>query len=251
MIHSPEYYMQTEFLSQNQEKMDSYFGSFFELMRTGLVAGGSEFGLGISLFSLAVSIRAEKIIEIGRFKGFSTLASASALKFLDIGWQEPMQHKQRPDINYSEFEGHKQRKLFSIDPFPTIEAATLIEKAGLTQYVEFINLSSEQVNISTEVDLIFIDGDHSYEACKRDVFHYVLQNLRPGGYFILHDYFGWYDQQNQNNSPIKKVIDELIVEGAFQHLLIDTSYQSFVIFRKPNPQLEPGLRLLMARESPT
>ena len=251
MVHSPEYYMQTEFLGHNQEKMDSYFGAFFELMRTALVAGGSEFGLGMTLFSLAVSIKAEKIIEIGRFKGFSTLACASALRFLDIGWQEPVQHKQRPDINYHEFESSKQRKLFSIDPFPTIEAATLIEKADLTQYVEFINLSSEEVNIDTEADLILIDGDHSYEACKRDVFHYVLRNLRPGGYFILHDYFGWYDQQNQNKSPIKKVIDELIVEGIFQHLLIDTSYQSFVVFRNPNPQIDSGLRLLTERKWPT
>ena len=67
MVYSPEYYMQTEFLGQNQEKMDAYFGAFFELMRTALVAGGSEFGLGMTLFSLAVSIKAEKIIEIGRF----------------------------------------------------------------------------------------------------------------------------------------------------------------------------------------
>jgi hypothetical protein len=244
MVYSPEYYMQTEFLSQNQEKMDAYFGAFFELMRTALVAGGSEFGLGMTLFSLAVSIKAEKIIEIGRFKGFSTLASASALRFLDLGWQEPAQHKQRPDINYQELESLKQRKLFSIDPFPTIEATNLIEKANLTQYVEFINLSSAEVNLNEQADLIFIDGDHSYEACKRDVFHYVSQNLRPGGYFILHDYFGWYDEKNQNNSPIKKVIDELIVEGVFQHLLIDTSYQSFMVFRNPDPKIDPGLRLL-------
>jgi hypothetical protein len=56
-------------------------------------------------------------------------------------------------------------------------------------------------------------------------------NLRPGGYFILHDYFGWYDNERRNNSPVKKVIDELIDEGIFQHMLIDTGYQSFVVFR--------------------
>ncbi|WNC45336.1 hypothetical protein RHI63_01070 [Thermosynechococcus sp. GLH187] len=56
-------------------------------MRKALVAGGSELGLGMTLFSLAVSIRATRIIEIGRFKGFSTLCLASALRFIDIGWQ--------------------------------------------------------------------------------------------------------------------------------------------------------------------
>ncbi len=94
MSFSPEYFMVTESLHHNQEEMDSYFGDFFGLMRRALVAGGSELGLGMTLFSLAVSIRASRIIEIGRFKGFSTLCLASALRFIDVGWQEPQQHKQ-------------------------------------------------------------------------------------------------------------------------------------------------------------
>lgn len=238
MNYSPEQRMRTEFLPENSEPMDRYFGNFFELMRRSLVAGGSELGLGMTLFSLAVSIKAVKIIEIGRFKGFSTLCLASALKFLDIGWQEPLQHKQRPDIDYSNLEEPQKRLLVSIDPFPTEEATNLIQEAELTQYVEFVNHRSDAVNIQGEVDLIFIDGDHSYEGCKEDVFKYVAWNLRPGGYFILHDYFGWYDEQNRNNSPVKKVIDEIRAEKVFQNILIDTSYQSFVIFRNPNPQLD-------------
>jgi len=238
MNYSFEQQMQTEFLPKNQEEMAPYFGSFFKFMRRSLVAGGSELGLGMTLFSLAVSIKAVNIIEIGRFKGFSTLCLASALKFLDIGWQEPLQHKQRPDIDYENFEKTKERKLFSIDLFPTEEATNLIKEVELTQYVEFINQPSNEVNIQGEVDLIFIDGDHSYEGCKEDVFHYVPWNLRPGGYFILHDYFGWYDERRQNNSPVKKVIDEIISEGSFQHIMMDTGYQSFVVFRNPNPNID-------------
>ena len=237
MQYSTEQQMQTELLPKNLEETNPYFGSFFQLMRSSLAAGGSELGLGITLFSLAISIKAIKIIEIGRFKGFSTLAIASALKFLDIGWQEPLQHKQRPDINYPEFEQPKQRKLFSIDPFPTAEALALIQNANLTDYVEFINQYSAEVNLDEQADLIFIDGDHSYEGCKSDVFHFVIDNLKPGGYFILHDYFGWYDENNQNNSPVKQVIDEIIEEGMFQHILIDTGYPSFVVFRSPDPKI--------------
>lgn len=84
-----------------------------------------------------------------------------------------------------------------------------------------------------QADLIFIDGDHSYEGCKKDVERFVPEFLRPGGYFILHDYYGWYDQNGQNNSPIKRVVDELIIDGRYEHILIDTGYQSFVVFRKP------------------
>ena len=228
---------QTEFLPENHQEMDAYFGSFFGLLRRSLVAGGSEFGLAMTLFSLAVSIRATSIIEIGRFKGFSTLSLASALKFIDIGWQEPAQHKQRPDINYEQLETPQLRKLFSIDPFPTQEARDIINEAQLTQYVEFIDRPSESVQVQGKADLIFIDGDHSYQGCKRDVVQYT-QSLRPGGYFILHDYFGWYDRENQNNSPVKKVIDELIARNIYQHILIDTGYQGFVIFRKSNPAID-------------
>lgn len=37
------------------------------------------------------------------------------------------------------------------------------------------------------VDLVFIDGDHSYEGCKGDIDAWV-PNLKPGGYLLIHDY---------------------------------------------------------------
>jgi len=48
---------------------------------------------------------------------------------------------------------------------------------------------------------------------------------------VLHDYYGWYDGNGVNNSPIKKVIDEIPQDG-FQRILIDTGYPSFVIFHR-------------------
>ena len=235
---SSEQMMEEEHLPGNYEALDPYFGRFFSLMRMAIAPGGSEFGLGIGLFSLAVTINAAEIIEIGRFKGFSTLALASALKFLDIGWQEPHQHRQRPDIDYAEFERAKPRKLYSIDPYPIREAKDRIESAGVADYVEFINQPSGLIEMSGMVDLIFIDGDHSYQGCMSDVERFVPGNLRPGGYFILHDFFGWYDQHGTNHSPIKRVVDKLVTGGEYEHILMDTGYQSFVVFRRPVGRLE-------------
>jgi hypothetical protein len=97
-----------------------------------------------------------------------------------------------------------------------------------------IDERSDAVNVEGEADLIFIDGDHTYEGLVADIQRLVPTNLRPGGYFILHDYYGWYDAQKSNNSPIRQICDELIEEGVVtEHLLIDTGYASFVIFRKP------------------
>ena len=230
MIARHETSFTTEPLPKNLEPLDDYFGTFFQLMRQTLAAGGSELGLAMSLFSLAVSTRAASVLEIGRFKGLSTLALASALKFIDTGWQESAHHKQRPDIDYAAFEAPRQRRVISIDPVPTKEAADLIERAGLTDYVAFVNARSDAVKVQGQLDLLFIDGDHSYAGCARDVMHYV-PFVRPGGYFVLHDYYGWYDGNGVNNSPIKKVIDEIPHDG-FERILIDTGYPSFVIFRR-------------------
>ncbi len=227
----------TEPLPKNDQPISPYFGTMYGLMRRALVSGGSEFGLGVYLFGLAVSIQAHTIIEVGRFKGFSTLALASALRFLqEVGWDEPSQHKQRPDIDYSLFEQARQRTLISIDPAPTPEATSLIQEAGLSSYVEFLDTYSDNVQLDGEADLILIDGDHSYEGCRADVRRLIPKNLRDGGYFVLHDFFGWYDEQGENRSPIAQVCRELIREGTLQHVLIDTGYQSFMVFRRPDPQ---------------
>jgi len=210
-----------------------YFGEFLQTLKSELSNKGSELGLGMTLFSLLVSIRGEKAIEIGRFKGFSTLALASALRFCDWGWEEPPDHLQRShEVDYQKLHLPKLRKLYSIDTVPRPEAEELIEKNHLSRYVEYINGDSRTVKLDVVADLVFIDGDHSYEGCRSDVDRFVPQNLRPGGYFILHDYFGYYEG-TKNASPVKKVCDELVAEGVYQQLLIDTHYMSFMVFRKP------------------
>lgn len=56
-------------------------------------------------------------------------------------------------------------------------------------------------NFHGRLDLLFIDGDHSYEACKADVMAW-LNKLRPGGLIVLHD-FGWA-------VGVQKVVAEII-----------------------------------------
>ena len=63
---SDEQLMPAEALPGNQAPLDAYFGTFFQLLRETLSTGGSELGLAMSLFSLAVSIRATHVVEIGR-----------------------------------------------------------------------------------------------------------------------------------------------------------------------------------------
>jgi hypothetical protein len=213
------------------QETNNYFG-FLTQFGGYLCQNSSEIGLQVMLFALAVSIQAENIIEIGRFKGSSTLALASALLFLDTKMIDVNEHCQRKDIDYQRLNNYIERKLYTIDPSPQGEALDKIVNNELVKYVEFIDKKSQDANLNVIADLILIDGDHLYGSCLSDVVQYVNNNLKVGGYFILHDYYGWYNNNGENGSPIKQVCDQLEKLPMFESILIDTKYMSFMVFRK-------------------
>lgn len=217
-----------------QTPIDPYFGPFLGALRDNLVFEGSEFGTGMFLFSLAVATRARNILEIGRNRGFSTLAFAGALKFNEMGWEEQPSLKQRPDVDYDVLEAKSPGKLVSLDVVTFPEATSLIETQGLASYVDYVTMDSKRYVPKTMFDIIFIDGDHSYQGCLHDVQHFIPTFLRPGGYFILHDYFGWYEN-GINLSPIKAVIEKEC-QLKYGHMLLDTGYQSLMVFNNPAPR---------------
>lgn len=212
---------------------DPFFGDFLGALRDNLHIGGSEFGTLLTLFSLAVSTRSKYILEIGRNRGLSTLALAGAVRFIEMGWDEAESNKQRPDMAYEEFEGSRKGMVWSVDIDPNPAAVVLLEKYGLRKYVTLVDRPSCEVESEILFDLMFIDGDHSFRGCLDDVMRFVPKYLRPGGYFILHDYFGWY-VNGKSCSPIMQVIQKCL--GEFDQVLIDTGYQSFVMFRKQRIQ---------------
>jgi Methyltransferase domain len=215
-------------LAPNKEPLGPLFGDFLSLLRGAIAPGGSEFGVGLMLFSLAASTRAGNILEIGRFKGFSTLALAAACKLQDIGWRECVAAEQRPGIPYRELFGPLDRRVISVDPRSTQEADDLLAKAGLSQYVVKIDKPSSLVEVTKHQDLLFIDGSHILSDVRSDV-HRFVPWVRPGGYFVLHDYFGWF-KDGVNGSPIAEVIRTDL--AGFDRILIDTAFASLVIFRK-------------------
>jgi Methyltransferase domain len=157
---------------------------------------------------------------------------ASALRFLEIGWEEPGHHCSRPDVDYVAMSLARDAKVISIDPVPLPEAEQLLTAHNLMRFVSFVNARSESLTPSGHFDLAFIDGDHTYPAVRNDVERFATGALRPGGYLVLHDYFGWHNEQGENCSPIKRLVDELRAGDVYESLLVDTFFQSFVILRK-------------------
>jgi len=136
-------------------------------------------GLGDSawlLYGLARSLQPKVCVEIGSARGRSACAVGLALRRNGGG------------------------KLYAIDPHaPTnwndtgsVDSFALINehlrKAGAADYVEIIRKTSREAaqGWTRKIDLIFIDGDHSYEGVKAD-WELFLPHLSEFGVVVFHD----------------------------------------------------------------
>lgn len=83
-------------------------------------------------------------------------------------------------------------KLISIECDPDVAEITrgLVEKAGLSRWWELQVTRSEVFAVQAPpiLDFLWIDGDHSEDAVRRDVADYA-HRVRVNGYLLLHDYF--------------------------------------------------------------
>lgn len=99
--------------------------------------------------------------------------------------------------------------------FPTVQGFA-VEPAGTPQFYEVLNELSANVAhlkaLSHEAapsladfflsdgllaEVIFVDGDHTYEGVKRDIINY-FPLLRPGGVMVFHDYLPALNAQNRD-----------------------------------------------------
>lgn len=80
-------------------------------------------------------------------------------------------------------------RYWGIDPFiepPDAETAW-VDMAKPFQPFKLSKLKSNEVLIGEPIDLILIDGDHSYQGVKDDCEHF-LPRVRRGGYALFHDF---------------------------------------------------------------
>lgn len=84
--------------------------------------------------------------------------------------------------------------------------------------------SSEAVNGFPDqyFDLVFIDADHSYEGCKKDIEAYHSK-VKKGGYLGGHDYENY---ENDLKFGVTQAVDEYIKENN-KELELDLNYTWF------------------------
>jgi predicted O-methyltransferase YrrM len=124
------------------------------------------------LYSLARDVQSGPIAEIGRFKGGSTLVFAAALPDGAELWSYDFHVALRPDMPGAELDA---------------ELRGALERFGVAGKVHLLVADSRIADPPPEpLELLFIDGDHSYEGAKAD-FERWRAFVRPGGHLLFHD----------------------------------------------------------------
>lgn len=143
-------------------------------------------GLGDSahlLYALVKSSKPSVVVEIGSARGRSTCFMGLALKENGSGKLYAIDPHTETAWNDAD----------SIDTFNILKGN--VESLGLTSVVEILRSTSDEVarEWKSPIDILFIDGDHSYEGARRDwdlftpfvtqfgcvIFHDTLWDLRP------------------------------------------------------------------------
>lgn len=133
------------------------------------------------------------IVEIGSFRGRSTCVLAAGCASGQVYAIDPHYSYQDGPATFGRGDLRKLRANLKI--------------AGVAERVQVLDMSSHEALESWDpkrcIDLLWIDGDHSYEGCKFD-FDAWSPRLVPRGVVALHD---------SGYETVGRVIDEAVAAG--------------------------------------
>lgn len=121
------------------------------------------------LFRTVRDLGAATIVEIGRFRGGSTLVIAAA---------------KSPGARLVSYDLHAVPWSSGVDLDADLAAA--LARLGLSDGVELVVGDSRTVEPPEDCALVFVDGDHSHAGVIADYEHW-WPALRDGGHMLFHD----------------------------------------------------------------
>jgi predicted O-methyltransferase YrrM len=140
------------------------------------------------------------VLEIGSYCGRSTVAMSEAKVIFSIDPHDSSTTEPHPKINTLPI------FLKNVTEIPIIPLLGRIEEI-------------EKYLIPETFDMVFIDGDHSYNACLRDI-SIAERIIKKGGIITIHDYGTGYSQLQDVTKAVNyvwprnsfRVIDSLVVK---------------------------------------
>ncbi len=184
-------------------------------------------------------IRPVLVVEIGCFIGFSTLHFAQAIREQGFG------------------------KMISIDPFDwdvdagkgmenrEVVALRYWQKADILDTLHYVKGYSTDVydsikqKINNQIDLLYIDGDHSIKGVFSD-FNTYYNDVRVGGYIILHDIYPSMCGEYGPRTLIDRLKAKRLIPGKIELLEMSTKDGFGVaVLRKvssDNIKIEPSVQ---------
>lgn len=154
------------------------------------------------LYGLAAALEPQTIVEIGCQYGISTRAFLAATPRVDRELVAPLSWEAR---------NSPPRILHSIDVDPKAGHTTLAVVTGIGCHERWrFHLGRSQELEPIECDLLYVDGDHSYEAVCSDMARWGTR-VRDGGLVVLDDYHWSWPGKVRWVKERQKEIDPLII----------------------------------------
>ena len=202
----------------------------------------TNFERGMLLYGLIAKNRPKTVLEIGTAEGFSALCMAWSMIENDIQGKiftiDPKKHEEKFDrVIFTNDKRIIKEKLSTKDIWQKYAKKEWIDR------IEVFSGFSHDVfmeNVFPEVEFVYIDGSHVYEAVKSDFFS-TLKIVSDKFQILFDDYIP------NVSEGIKKVIDEE-VEGKFDTTLIKTNqylptnqepFDAFMCYINSNSLVKP------------
>jgi len=133
------------------------------------------------LYATARKLRpGSTVVEIGSWKGKSTYCLARGLRGGRIIAIDPFDASGEPDSS-EVYHNSQNGDLYG-------SFCRTMAVMGVADKVEaWKGTSRDFIDRIPEIDLLFIDGDHSIDGCRFDYEHYASR-VAKGGYLLFHDY---------------------------------------------------------------
>lgn len=155
------------------------------------------------LFGIVRRLGVRKVIEIGRYKGGSTLVIAAAMNGEGEFWSVDLGEKE------ARLHGARGRRGFDD------QIRDVCSRFGLK--VDLRIGDSRTIEVETgDVDLVFIDGDHSYEGVKND-FERFGRRARVGGAVLFDDACN-EEHFHTHSDSVGRLIEEIVRSGDFKRV---------------------------------